>query len=285
METLFKGVNMKIAIAIAAVGLIGSVNAAPYYVGENLKPNNNITLNFQDTMVKKTGTVAGTDKANIAAFELRGAYNVTNNVPVAIGLPFYMASKDLTGTSRNGLGNGWLGLSWTDAIPTEDREMTWGYNIGLTTYLPSTGDKLEAASVAAANPTTDYYRFARKTFSIVPTAGVYMMADQFSAKLNASVGYGRDQATGVTSRNEYTYPVQLGLSYHAMPNLHLNAEYNTIYGNKAAFGTKKFRHAATPSISGNYEAFMGSLYASLPLDSTTRDIHNVSFGLNAGYSF
>lgn len=277
---------MKLAIAIAAVGLIGTANAAPYYVGENLKPSNNISLGFQDTMVKDSGTSTG-ETANIASLELKGTYNVTPNVPVSVGLPFYMASKNLTGSSRNNLGNGWLSLGWTDSIPTEDREITWGYNASIGTYLPSTGDKVQAAAVAAANPTTDWYKYARKTFSLVPTAGVYMMADQFSAKLNASFAYGRTQSTAVTEKNQYTYPVQLGASWHAMPNLHLNAEYNTIYGSKGAFpsGTKKFRHAASPSISGNYEAFMGSLYANIPFDSTTRDIHNVSFGLNAGYTF
>lgn len=278
---------MKIAIAIATIGLAASsVNAAPIYVGENLKTQNNISLNFQDTLTKKDVAAGRTDSGNIAAIELRSAYNINENVPVKLWLPFYMASKNATatGSSRNAMGNVGLGLGWTNAMPTESREMTWGYSLALNGFFP-TSRKIEGGIVSTANPSIDFYRYATKATTVTPVAGLFFMADQFSGKANAGYGYTRFMQSGVTDKNGHTFTGQLAGSWHAMPNLHLNAEYNTIYGNKATFGTKKFRHAVAPSVSGNYEAFTGSVYGNIPLDSQTRDIATVAFGLNVGYSF
>jgi len=277
---------MKIAIAIVTIGLAASsIQAAPIYVGENLKTQNNIGLNFQDTLTKKDVAAGRTDTGNIAAIELRAAYNVNENIPAKLWLPFYMSSKDITGTSRNAMGNVGLGLGWTNSMPTESREMTWGYSLALNTFLP-TSREIEGNTVAAANPSIDLYRYLTKTTSVAPVAGLFFIADQFSGKANMGYGYSRNGASGVTTdKNGHSFTGQLATSWHAMPSLHLNAEYNTVYANAAMFGTKKYRHSIAPSVSGNYEAFTGSIYGNIPLDSTTRDLSTVAFGLNVGYTF
>lgn len=276
---------MKVLVSLATIGLVAtSVNAAPYYVGENLKPSNNITLNFQDTMTKKDAAQGRSDTGNIAAIEMRGAYNVSENIPVTMGLPFYFAGKNATGTgsSRNTLGNVNLGIGWVDTMPTADREMTWGYDIRWNAYLP-TSRKLESAIVATSNPSTDLHRYAAKSTTMQPQMGLFFMADQFSGKVNA--GYGFTYTTGVSDKTRNSVTGQLGASWHAMPNMHANLEYNAIFADSATFGSKKYRHALSPSLSGNYDNFLGSAFVNVPLDSTTRDIHNVAFGLNAGYTF
>jgi hypothetical protein len=48
---------------------------------------------------------------------------------------------------------------------------------------------------------------------------------------------------------------------------------------------KAWKHAVTPSVSGNYDKLVASAYATIPLDKTTRNYTNVAFGLNAGYTF
>jgi hypothetical protein len=278
---------MRIAVALAAIGLAASsVNAAPYYVGENLKPQNNVTLNFTNTMTKKDAAAGRGDTGNIAAIELRGAYNVTENVPVSLYFPFYMATKNATstGSSRNAMGNIGLGLAWVNTIPTSDREMTWGYNVGLNAWAP-TSRKIEGATVAGANPTTDLYRYRDKAFTGNPTVGLFVMADRFSGKANVGYGYTKLMRSGLTEKNLHTFNAQLGGSWHAMPNLSINAEYNTTYATKAYAGEAKFLHAMAPSVSGNYESFTGSVFGNIPLDSLTRGVQNVAFGLNVGYMF
>jgi len=279
---------MKIAVALAAIGLAASsVNAAPYYVGENIQPQNNVTLNFQNTMTKKDATAGRADTGNIASIELRGAYNVNPNVPVSVYLPMYFASKNATasGSSRTSLGNIGLGLGWVNTMPSADREMTWGYSLMLNGWAPSSR-KAEGSTVAGANPTTDLYRYTEKAFTGNPTVGLFVAADQFSAKVNAGYGYTRLGTSGISNKNLHTFNTQLGASWHAMPNLHVNAEYNTTYATAAYTQNKKeFLHAIAPSISGNYESITGSVFGNIPLDSLTRDIQNVAFGLNVGYMF
>ncbi len=281
---------MKFALAIAAIALTSSVNAAtPYYVGENLKPDNNITLNFQDTMVKSGAFVAGNDKANIAALEVRGNYNITENTPLGVNLPFFMSSEELTSsnTKRNALGNIGITLGWVNEIPTADRGTTWGYHMSLTGWAP-TSRKDEGNSVALANPTTDLYKYASKTWTGAGTFGGYMMSDQFTMKGN--VGYGFMRASeglpnAATKKNGHTMTGQLGLSWHATQSVELNAEYNAAGGTSLVFGDKKYRHAIAPSISGSYENMRAALYGSIPLDTESRDTTSIAFGLNAGYTF
>jgi hypothetical protein len=278
---------MKIAVCLATVGLVATgLNAAPIYVGETLKPKNNITLNFQDTMSKKDVNAATprNETGNIAAFELRGAYNVNENIPVTLGLPFYMASKKALGStsSRNALGNVGLGLGWVDTMATADREMTWGYDLRLNSFLP-TSRKDEAGVVASANPSIDLYRYSTKATTIQPQVGLFVTADQFSGKVNSGLGYTYIQ--DATDTNRLSLTGQLAGSWHAMPNMHVNLEYNAIYAEKSTFGSDKYRHALAPSISGNFDQIIGSAFVNVPLDSVTRDYHNLAFGINAGYTF
>ena len=277
--------KMKIAI-IAALGLsVTGLNAAPYYVGETLNQKNNVTLNFQDTLVKDEATV-GDGSANIAAFQLRGAYNVSPNIPVSFNVPFYMAGKKLSGESRSALGNFGLGLGWSNSMPTADREMTWGYTAMLNAWMP-TSRKIEGAAVAGTNLPIDYYKFAVKSTSIVPTVGLWLTADMITVKGNVGYGFTRTSASGATDKNLNTYTGQLAASWHAMNNVDLNVEYNAITGESSFRGEtfSKLTHQISPSISGSFDNIMGSAFVNIPLDKASRDITTLAFGANVGYMF
>jgi len=274
---------MKIAI-IAALGLsVTGLNAAPYYVGETLTQKNNVTLNFQDTLVKDTGTTTG-ESANIAAFQLRGAYNASANIPVTFNVPFYMAGEKLSGTSRSALGNVGLGLGWSKSMPTSDREMTWGYSAVLNAWMP-TSRKAEGGTVAATNFAIDAYKYNTKTTSIVPTIGLWLTADMITLKGNFGYGYSyNNDADDDKSSNSFTG--QLAASWHATNNMHVNLEYNALAGDTTFRGDlPKVVHQISPSISGTMDKFMGSAFVNVPLDSESRDITTIAFGANVGYMF
>ena len=273
---------MKIAI-IAALGLsVTGLNAAPYYVGETLNQKNNVTLNFQDTLVKDAAT-AGDGKANIAAFQLRGAYNINSNIPVTFNVPFYMAGEKLTGTSRSALGNMGLGLGWTNSMPTADREMTWGYTAMLNGWLP-TSRKAEGGSVAATNYAIDAYKYLSKTTSIVPTVGLWLTADVITVKGN--VGYGYSYNNEAADKSAMSFTGQLAASWHATSNVHLNVEYNALAGDSTFRGSfPKLVHQVSPSVSGTMDNLMGSAFVNIPLDKESRDITTIAFGANVGYMF
>jgi len=273
---------MKIAI-IAALGLsVTGLNAAPYYVGETLTQKNNVTLNFQDTLVKDTGTETG-ESANIAAFQLRGAYNATANIPVTFNVPFYMAGENLSGTSRSALGNIGLGLGWTKSMPTSDREMTWGYSTMLNAWMP-TSRKVEGGSVAASNFAIDAYKYYSKTTSIVPTIGLWLTADMITLKGNFGYGYSYNNDAEDKSSNSFTG--QVAASWHATNNMHVNLEYNALAADSNFRGSlPKLVHQISPSISGTMDKFMGSAFVNVPLDSESRDITTIAFGANVGYMF
>lgn len=274
---------MKIAI-IAALGLsVTGLNAAPYYVGETLKQDNNITLNFQDTLVKDTGTVTG-DSANIAAFQLRGAYNVNENIPVTLNVPFYMAGEKLSGNSRSALGNIGLGLGWTNSMPTSDKEMTWGYTAALNAWMP-TSRKDEGSQVSGANLPTDAYKFRTKSTTVAPTLGLWLTADMVTVKGN--IAYGYTYQTGAADKSQNSFTGQIGASWHAMSNLDVNLEYNAIAADSAFRGNtnRRYFHAISPSVSGTYDSFMGSAFMNIPLDGDSRDTTTLAFGANVGYMF
>jgi hypothetical protein len=81
--------------------------------------------------------------------------------------------------------------------------------------------------------------------------------------------------------------MQTAATWRAMPNLAANLEYNGIIldSENAAAGTKKFRHAITPSVSGNMDQILASAFVSVPLDTTTRDVQTFAFGANVGFMF
>ncbi|MBN8554818.1 MAG: hypothetical protein J0L93_05180 [Deltaproteobacteria bacterium] len=291
---------MKLALVLGLLGAT-SVSAAPYYVGENLKQNNAINLGFLDAPTKKE--VGTTGKAgNVAAFNLNGAYSMTNNSNVRIAFPFYMVSKNATAsaTSKNAIGNLSIGAGWTDSFQSANRVWNYGYSLTADIYAP-TSRKAEGFSVARINPTTDLYRFATKATSVTPTAGIFVGRDTFSAKTNIGLGMmylskssvsGTSQtADGQTKAARYLVNWQTAASWHALQNLNANIEYNTVYlDSKTAMdgGTTKraqFRSSITPSLSGNYEQILASAYVTLPIDAATRDRTAVAFGVNAGYSF
>ncbi len=276
---------MKFAITLALVSAT-AVSASPYYVGENLTPKNHITLGFNDTPTKKdAGATAKT--GNIMALDLDANYNVTENVPVRLNAPIYFINKNATttSTSRNSFGNIQLGTGWNMKFVSSDQSWNYGYAATIDTYLP-TSRKDEADRVAQVNPSTDLYRYATKTTTALPTLGLFAGTDIFSAKVNLGLAYSRVSTTGVTDKNRLSMPAQVAATWHALPNLHLNAEYNAIALDTATASTgKRLRHGMSPSISGNYEALLASAYVTVPFDSTTRDLTAVSFGLNAGYSF
>ncbi|MDB5038562.1 MAG: hypothetical protein JWQ35_2090 [Bacteriovoracaceae bacterium] len=282
---------MKYAIAIALLG-VTSVSAAPYYVGENLQPKNNVTLGFGDTMTKKDVAAARNDTGNIATLELKGAYSPAEKSALRLNLPFYMSSKNasLTGTSRNALGNFAIGGIWSDALSSSSAATSYGYSLSTDVFLP-TSRKIEGESVARANPTTDLYKYTSKATAFTPTVGVYAQHDAFSAKTNIGLVYAyfpKSAPARHTDANHFNLAWQTAGSWHIIPNLHGNLEYNTIYLDTASSSTgtgKKFAHALTPSLSGNYEKAVASAFATIPLDSTTRKVTNVAFGLNAGYTF
>ncbi len=277
-----------IALGLVLVGAT-SVSAAPYYIGENLTPSNNVTLGFWDTPTKKdtAGTITRGDTGNIAAFNLDGVYLPVDNVSLGVGFPFFIATKNATatGTKRNSIGNVSLNGGWNKALTTSDNVWTYGYSLSGEVYLPSSR-KNEGSHVALANPTTDYYRFSTKATSVIPTVGAFISRDMFSVKGN--FGYGYVYQTGQTDKNRNTMIGQVAASWHALPNLHTNLEYNSIAldsSSRRGTETARYSHSLTPSLSGNYENILGQVFATVPLDKNTRRYTNVAFGLNTGYTF
>lgn len=270
-------------LAVFALG-VGSVFAGPYYVGENLTPPNNMTLGFQETITKDTAT---RDRGYISSLDLRATFLASENIAIRAGLPFYMASKNVTGTKRSALGNTNIALTWMDSFTSNNKEWEFGYNLTTDAYFP-TSRKTEGDTIAIANPTTDFYRFATKTTSIAPYAGMFVKHEMFSAKTNLGGAYMfRQDPAGTTDKHRIAASWQTGMSYHILPTVHLNGEYNMLVLDSASRGNgNKFRHAATPSVSAEWDSVRGALYASFPIDKDTRDLTNVaSFGLNVGYVF
>lgn len=291
---------MKITVLALGLGLVGAsaVEATPYYVGKHLTPRNNVSLNFQDTPTKER-SAQNLDTGNIAAFELNANYRPIENMPVGLELPFYTATKDATGTgeSRSALGNIGLSFGWDDVLSASTDDYEWGYSVALDSHLP-TSRKTEAAVVAAANPTTDLYSYADRTTTISPRAGLFIQNDMFMAKTNFGYGYhyasdkafsGRIRTAGDNNLNTFTW--QTAATWKAMPYLNANLEYNTLITDKQtarlinATREKRYLHAISPSVSGEYDQVAGNIYVNVPLDKATRDVQNVAFGLNVGYMF
>ncbi|TVQ78047.1 MAG: hypothetical protein EA369_08005 [Bradymonadales bacterium] len=270
-----------LALGLGLVGLGSSAYATPYYVGSNLDPNNNITLGFMDTPTKEQTPGAG--RGNIAAFELKADYFVIDRLAINMNLPFYMANAKAAGTSRSSLGNFSLGGIWADRLSSPADDLSWGYAVSLDAYLP-TSRKDEAGVVAVANPTTELYRFTPKATTGHLQAGLWIGNEMFTVKGNA--GYAYSNVSGATDKARSTFTMQTAASWRALPNLAVNAEYNAIIlDSKFAGAGKKFRHAMTPSISGNIDQILLAGFVTLPLDSTTRDRQSVAFGANVGYLF
>lgn len=281
---------MKYAIAIALLG-VTSVSASPYYVGENLNPQNNITLGFTDTPTKKTAPASTGKTGNIIALDIKGAYNVAEGTSMRADLPFYMINKNAAGTARNAVGNISIGGIYGQSYKSEDQAWTYGYTLSSDIFAP-TNRKNEGGTLAAANPTTDLWKFYPRALAVTPTVGIHAGKDMFRVKSNLGGAWAYlGKKSGLpTDQNRLAINWQLAGTWHAMPNVHANLEYNTVFLDTATAQdltgkNTKFRHAVTPSIAGNYEQMLASAYATLPLDSTTRDVSNVSFGLNAGYAF
>lgn len=287
---------MKLALVLCVLGAT-SVSAAPYYVGENLNQPNHINLGFNDTPSKSSTTAGRTSSGNIAAIDLRGNYNINDTTGLRVGMPFYMANKNATGgTSRNSMGNLNVGMTWWNTMTSSDKAWNYGYGLTADAYTP-TARKDQSTFVASANPTTDYYRYKTRAMSIVPMAHVFAGNDSFTYRLAFGGGY-----TWVSSKNgqpkdhnRTNVNWQNAFSWHALPYLHANLEYNTaimdtttrteIEWRAGAKDPAKFRHALTPSVNGNWDKILASAYVTVPLDKPTRDYTNVAFGLNAGYTF
>lgn len=283
---------MKLFAAIASFGLLAtaSVSASPYYVGRSITPSNNVTLGFVDTPTKSDSNVTGADTGNIAAFELKADYNVWSSLDMGVQLPFYMANEDAAGNSRSALGNIGFNLNWNQLLSQSTDDFQWGYSAAIDMYLP-TSRKDEGTTVAYANPTTDLYLYHPRAFTAHPRAGLFIENERFYGKTNLGAGLlfiGKDNNLPAdTSRTTITW--QTAASWKAMPNLSANLEYNTIYMDSATRNvtneTPNFRHAVTPSVSGNYNQITGQAFVSLPLDKATRDVQTVAFGANIGYQF
>lgn len=292
-----RGITMKLALFIGLIGATG-VQAAPYYVGQNINQPNHINLGFTDTMSKKSTAAGRSDTGNIAALELNGAYNITEDLSLKGGLPFYFANKGSTGgtTSRNSLGNISLGANYVYNL-TSPKDSTQ-YGVGLTgDIFAPTARKDEANTVAAANPTTDLYRYKARGTSLFGLVHAFVKDGQWSARASFGGAFTRigQKASRPADENRFNINWQAAASYEAMENMYVNLEYNTVYLGKATRSDSQtyvvsteraaLRHALTPSINGNWEQIMASAYVTVPLDKPTRDYTNVAFGLNAGYQF
>lgn len=288
---------MKLALVLGLVSAT-SVTAAPYYVGQNMGQPNHINLGFSDTPSKKAATSGRTDTGNIASIDLSANYNTSDNTSLRAGMPFYFSTKNATtsGSSRNSLGNVNLGAAWWETSSSSDKAWTFGYGLSADVYAP-TARKDEANTVAMANPTTDLYRYRTRGTSVAPMAHIYASNDRFSIRTAFGGGYTLvSSKNGVpTDKNRLNINWQNAVSYHALPYLHANLEYNTVFLDTAtraetttySYITEraKFRSALTPSVNGVWNKMLGSAYVTVPLDKPTRDYTNVAFGLNAGYTF
>lgn len=277
---------MKLLTFALAIGLTASAaSATPFYVGQNIRPQNNITLEFQDTMTKKLGA---REKGNIVSFELKADFTPVENVSVGAALPFYMANKKAleANSGKNAIGNMGLNIGFGQALSDSSDSMSWGYTASMHAFMP-TSRNAEGSTIADVNPTTDFYQYNPKTTTFAPTFGVF--AENEMMMIKANLGYGWSYISnpeGSSDKNRNTFTWQAAASWKALPNLSANLEYNNILFDKATAGAgKKWKHAVAPSISGNYGPVLASAFASLPLDKTTRDFHNVAFGANLGYLF
>jgi hypothetical protein len=279
--------KMKLFTVALGIGFISAASlsaATPLYVGERLTPENNISLGFQDTPTKDT-LAGSTDTGNIATFELTGDYSPMENLTIGADLPFYSATKNVTGNSRTSVGNIGLNVGWNDMLSDNSDDFDWGYSLALDLWLPSSR-KTEGNAVAAVNPTTDFYTFAYKATTAHPRAGLFIEGERFMGKTNVGYGYMNiSSPAGSNDKNRNTATWQTALTWKAMAYLNVNLEYNTIIADTETFGNTKYRHALTPSVSGSYEQLIASAHVNVPLDKATRDAHNVSFGLNAGWAF
>lgn len=269
-----------LAVCLTFVGM-GAASAVPNYVGENITPRDHVSLNFLDVPTD----IEGLDTGNIASFEARGAWSPVENVSIRAGLPFFHATADaLSGgdDSLTDIGNANMGVNWHMMASSPTDPMQWGYAVSLDAYLPTARDNL-TGSVATSNPTTELYRYSSKTTSVVPTAGLFLEQDMFAAKANVGFGYGYNDDTEDSSTS---FPIQVATSWRATPQLSANLEYNTIILDDDSAGTgDNFRHALTPSVSGDFNNLLASAFVTVPLDSDTQDIGNFSFGAEAGWAF
>lgn len=308
-QITLRGDTMKLVTTAIGFILVGAtaLSAAPYYVGKNLRNTNHLSLNFADTITKKdtsAKTFMGTSRGNIATLAIEGSYSPIEQANISIDLPFYMANKNAafsTGTAKakNWMGNINFDMGWTQELNAPSSQWAYGINAALDTYFP-TSSRSAALSVAYANPATDYYRFSPKGTTVQPRVGAYFGNEVVNAKTN--VGYGftyfsKDSKTADQSQDQGRSSItwQTALTWNAMPNLHANLEYNTITLDTASniknatttTRTKgnRFRHSVSPSLSGSYDQFLGSLFVTVPLDKATRDMTTMALGLNAGYQF
>jgi hypothetical protein len=283
---------MKLALALLLIGTSG-VSAAPYYVGQNLSQPNHVALGFQDTPTKKT--LGGTSTGNIAAFDLKGNFNATEAVGIRASLPFYMTTKNANATakSRNALGNVGLGMAWNDSFALDTKSINLGYALNLDAYLP-TSRKTEASTPAVANAPTDLFKYQPRATTITPIAGLWAMSDMWSAKVNAGYAYSfiQKKSGTPTDQNRNNITTQVGASWHAMPNLHVNLEWNNIimdtstrYETTVNSKNTRWRHNLTPSVSGTYDMVIANAFVTVPLDQASRKASNVAFGANAGWTF
>jgi len=283
---------MKAVSFVLTAGLVGatSVYAAPYYVGENLTPPDHVSLGFSDTPTKKDTGSNRASTGNIATIEIKANYSPMENLDIRAGLPVYFATKKATTDaqgSRNAVGNISLGGNWNQDLSQPSDIWTWGYSAGGDIYFP-TSRKTESNVVAAANAGTDFYRYYPLGLTFNPSVGLYLKRDVFSAKTNVGAGFMWIQKKGSvpSDQNRMIFNWQLASTWHAHPNMDANLELNTITLDKATAETgKKFRMGLTPSVSGHYDQILGQAFVTIPLDSTTRDVANVAFGINAGYMF
>jgi hypothetical protein len=297
VRNTIKEKKMKLALVLGLVSAT-SVSAAPYYVGQNVGQPNHINLGFSDTPSKKAATAGRTDTGNIAALDLSTNYNISENTGLRASMPFYFVTKNAStsGSSRNSLGNLNIGGSWWETMTSSDKAWNYGYGLSADVFAP-TARKDEANTVALANPTTDIYRYRTRGLSLVPMAHVFAGNDHFTARVAFGGGYTMVQSkSGLpTDKNRLGVNWQNAVSWHALPYLHANLEYNTVIMDTATRAETinyasttdraKFRHAVTPSVNGTIDQMMGAAYVTIPLDKPTRDYTNVAFGINAGYTF
>lgn len=275
-----------IALGLGIMGVSSAAFATPYYVGENLTPNNNITLEVLDTPTKGQGA---RDKGNIANFELKGDYKVWRDLSMGANLPFFFASSAATaGDSKAAVGNIALTGNWAQTLSDSTADFQYGYAFNLDLFLPSSRSD-EAGTVAGANPTIDLFRYSPRWTTVNPTLGGFIDGDRFMAKVNVGLGYSfiTEKNNTPSDKNRFNTTIQAGASWKALNWMSANLEYNTMIHDKATRGTgKRFRHALAPSVSGTWnDSVRANLFANIPLDKTTRDVHNIQAGLGVGYIF
>lgn len=283
-----------IALGLGILGVSSAAFATPYYVGENLTPSNNITLEFLDTPTKDD---FGGSQGNIANFELKGDYKVWRDLTVGANLPFFFASTSAAtaagGTdSKASIGNIALSGNWAQDLSDGTADYSYGYAVNLDLFLPSSRSD-ESAAATVANPTIDWFRYAARTTTLNPTLGGFIEGSRFLAKLNVGLGYSfiqRDNSLP-SDRNRFNTTIQAAATWKAMNWLAANLEFNSIIHDKASSGAingenNRFRYALAPSVSGTWrETVRANVFANVPLDKPTREVHFAQFGAGVGYMF